>query len=81
MAAPKTKLTEPQARMLVRLLQASGFYELKPSGSRAAALSSSAWWRTADSLRSRGFVTVVGDGVRLTPKGVVFADLAARAGR
>ena len=69
MAAPKVKLTEPQARMLVRLWQAKGNYELMPSGNRAAGLASAAWWRTADSLRAKGLVVRIEDGVALTAKG------------
>lgn len=59
------KLSKAQQAMVDRLKVAPNHFELCPSGSRAAGLAASAWWRTADSLRKLGLAKRCGDGVEL----------------
>ncbi len=62
-------LSPAQRAMLARLQAAPGHYELVPGGNRAAALSASAWWRTARCLIARGLARRRADTVELTTAG------------
>jgi hypothetical protein len=68
---PRSKrFSEPQRRFLTRCLESERVGPfLYPAGNRRAALASSAWWRTFDSLRKLGLVERRGDSAVLTDKG------------
>lgn len=62
-------LTASQRAMLARLQASPRGYELVPGGNRAAALSASAWWRTARCLIARGLARRCEDTIELTAAG------------
>ena len=77
------RLSPAQQRMLHRLLGAKGHYKLTPGGNRSAALSASAWYRTANTLARLGLASMRNTGtnyvVTLTPAGMAAASVASEA--